>query len=103
MNAAQNGGEHGDDDKRVVKVSRHGQATIPKRFRDELGIDAPGRVTIERRDDEIIVTPVPSPGSMRGFVSGDGETGTRGTDLLREHRRKTKENLAKHTTKTDER
>ncbi|ESS10306.1 MAG: transcriptional regulator, AbrB family [uncultured archaeon A07HR60] len=31
-------------EKEVVSVTKHGQATIPKRFRDKLGIDAPGKV-----------------------------------------------------------
>jgi len=32
------------ESEKVVSVSSRGQATIPKEFREELGIDTPGRV-----------------------------------------------------------
>lgn len=35
---------------KVVSVSSRGQATIPKVFREGLGIDAPGRVKFVRTD-----------------------------------------------------
>jgi looped-hinge helix DNA binding domain, AbrB family len=33
-----------NSEKEVVTVTKHGQATIPKRFREKLGIDTPGKV-----------------------------------------------------------
>ena len=54
----------------VVAVTKHGQATIPKRFREKLGIDAPGKVLFrETEDGEVIVERVRSPSEMRGFAA----------------------------------
>ena len=38
-------------EKVVVAVTKHGQATIPKRFRDKLGIDAPGKVLFRETEE----------------------------------------------------
>jgi hypothetical protein len=69
------------ESEKVVSVSSRGQATIPKQFREESGIDTPGRVKFIRRtsvwsagtgsigkpthlevvdDDELAVTRFPS-------------------------------------------
>lgn len=53
-----------DEEERIVSVSKKGQATIPKRFREKHGIPAPGRVKFIEKGDEIVVRPV---GSMREF------------------------------------
>jgi bifunctional DNA-binding transcriptional regulator/antitoxin component of YhaV-PrlF toxin-antitoxin module len=37
-----------DSETEVVSVTRHGQATIPKRFREKLGIEAPGESAVPR-------------------------------------------------------
>ena len=77
----------------VVSVSKHGQATIPKRFREKLGIDAPGRVKFrEREDGSVVVERVPTPEEMRGFASSEetDETGKPPTQLLRERRKEDK-------------
>lgn len=78
----------------IVAVTKHGQATIPKRFRDKLGIDAPGKVKFrETEDEKIVVEHVRSPEAMRGFAKARGEanTETPATELLREKRTHEKE------------
>lgn len=82
-----------NSEKVVVSVSKHGQATIPKRFREKLGISAPGRVTFrEREDGSVVVEPVPTPKEMRGFLKRHGEASTDkpATQLLREDRERDK-------------
>lgn len=82
-----------DSEKEVVAVTKHGQATIPKRFRDKLGIDAPGKVLFrETEDGEVLVEQVRSPSEMRGFAKAHGEATTDkpATQLLREKREQDK-------------
>ncbi|MDB2283652.1 AbrB/MazE/SpoVT family DNA-binding domain-containing protein, partial [Halorubrum ezzemoulense] len=58
-----------NSEKEIVAVTKHGQATIPKRFREKLGIEAPGKVLFrETEDGEVIVEQVRSPSEMRGFA-----------------------------------
>lgn len=81
--------ESGADRSETVSVSSSGQATIPKRFRDKLGIEAPGQVMFrETEDGEIVVERVPSADEMRGFASRSGEASTdmAASELLREKR-----------------
>ena len=75
-------------EKEIVAVTKHGQATIPKRFRDQLGIDAPGKVLFRETDDGLItVERVRSPSEMRGFATqSDATTDKSATQLLREKR-----------------
>ncbi|PSP59300.1 AbrB/MazE/SpoVT family DNA-binding domain-containing protein [Halobacteriales archaeon QH_7_66_36] len=77
-----------DSEKEVVAVTKHGQATIPKRFRDKLGIDAPGKVLFrETEEGEVIVEHVRSPSEMRGFATrSEATTDKPATQLLREKR-----------------
>lgn len=77
-----------NSEKEVVAVTKHGQATIPKRFREKLGIDAPGKVLFrETEDGEVIVEHVRSPGEMRGFAArSEAATDTPATEILREKR-----------------
>ena len=77
-----------DSEKEVVAVTKHGQATIPKRFRDKLGIDAPGKVLFrETEEGEVIVEHVRSPSEMRGFATrSEATTDKPGTQILREKR-----------------
>lgn len=73
----------------VVKVSTHGQATIPKVFREKLGIEAPGRVRfVENEAGEIVVERVPTAEEMRGFAAREGEPEEErpATEILREKR-----------------
>jgi len=75
-------------EREVVAVTKHGQATIPKRFRDKLGVDAPGKVLFRETDEgEIIVERVRSPSEMRGFAArSEATTDEPATKLLREKR-----------------
>ncbi|CCQ37661.1 probable VapB/AbrB family antitoxin [Natronomonas moolapensis 8.8.11] len=77
-----------DSEKEIVAVTKHGQATIPKRFREKLGIEAPGKVLFrETEDDEILVERVRSPSEMRGFAArSEASTDTPASELLREKR-----------------
>jgi len=77
-----------DSEKEVVAVTKHGQATIPKRFREKLGIDAPGKVLFrETEDGEVVVEHVRSPNEMRGFAANSEPTTDKpATDILREKR-----------------
>ena len=69
----------------VVSVTARGQATIPKEIRDELGIEAPGRVKFVRTEDgDIVVRPIQSVTDLRGILSGrTDEAGQTATERLR--------------------
>ena len=81
-----------NSEKEVVAVTKHGQATIPKRFREKLGIDAPGKVLFRETEEGVVVEQVPSPSEMRGFAKTHGEATTDepATELLREKREQDK-------------
>jgi bifunctional DNA-binding transcriptional regulator/antitoxin component of YhaV-PrlF toxin-antitoxin module len=83
----------GNSEKEVVAVTQHGQATIPKRFRGKLGIDAPGKVLFrETEDGQVIDEHVPSPSEMRGFAArSDATTDKPATEILREKREQDRE------------
>jgi antitoxin PrlF len=74
------------DDGEVIRVSRKGQATIPKELRERFGIDTPGKVLIHEEDGKIVVEPLPSVEEMQGVHAGRYETG----EVL-EHLREMKE------------
>jgi len=44
------------------KVCRNGRVTIPKQFRDEMGIDVGDYVLIRKRDDKISIERVEAEG-----------------------------------------
>lgn len=72
----------------AVAVTEHGAVTIPERFRDQLGINTPGRVLFRETDDgTVTVERVPSPSEMRGFAVSEATTETPATELLREKRK----------------
>lgn len=76
------------ESEKVVSVSARGQATIPKEFREELGIEAPGRVKFVRTETgEVVVRPIHSATDLRGILaeSADDE-GRSPSELLREER-----------------
>ena len=77
-----------NSEREVVAVTKHGQATIPKRFREKLGIDAPGKVLFrETEDGTVIVEHVRSPSEMRGFAArSEASTEKPATEILREKR-----------------
>lgn len=72
----------------VVAVTKHGQATIPKRFREKLGIEAPGKVVFrEAEDGRVVVERVRSAEEMCGFAARrDASTDESATELLRAER-----------------
>ena len=80
-------------EKEIVAVTKHGQATIPKRFREKLGIKAPGKVLFrETKDGEVIVERVRSPHEMRGFAArSEASTDTPASEILREKREQDRE------------
>lgn len=83
------GSEHqNNSEKEVVAVTKHGQAAIPKRFREKLGIEAPGKVVFrETEGGEVVVEHVRSPSEIRGFATRiKATTNTPATELLREKR-----------------
>lgn len=83
---------HTDDKElleKVVSVTEKGQATIPKEFREALGIDTPGKVKFrETSRGEIIIQPVMSVRSFRGALSSENDQS--GVEILRENRQKEK-------------
>ena len=73
---------------KVVSVSSRGQATIPKEFREELGIGAPGRVKFVRTESgEIVVRPIHSATDLRGILADStDEEGRSPTQRLEDER-----------------
>jgi len=73
---------------KVVSISSRGQATIPKEFREQLGINTPGRVKFVRTDEgEIVVRPIHSVTDLRGILAGKtDEQGRSATERLRAER-----------------
>ena len=80
-------------EKEIVAVTKHGQATIPKRFREKLEIEAPGKALFrETEDGEIIVEQVRSLSEMRGFAArSEASTDKSASEILREKREQDRE------------
>ena len=80
-------------EKEIVSVTKHGQATIPKRFREKLGIEAPGKVLFrETEDGKVIVEQVRSPSEMRGFAArSEASTDKPASEILHEKREQDRE------------
>lgn len=76
------------ESEKVVSVSARGQATIPKEFREELGIGAPGRVKFVRTESgEVVVRPIHSATDLRGILAGStDEEGRSPTERLEAER-----------------
>ena len=76
------------ESEKVVSVSSRGQATIPKEFREELGIDTPGRAKFVRTEEgEIVVRPIQSVTDLRGILAEKtDEQGRSAVERLREER-----------------
>ena len=69
-----------------MRVSRKGQVTIPKEFRDALGIGPGTEVVFERADDTILVRKVEG-GSQRGHemvrrLRGRGDLGLSTDEIM---------------------
>jgi antitoxin PrlF len=58
------------DGEMVIRVSKKGQATIPKELRERFGIETPGKVLIHEEDGQIVVEPLPSVEEMQGVHAG---------------------------------
>ena len=63
------------DEGEIIRVSKKGQATIPKELRERFGIETPGRVFIHEEGGKIIVEPLPSVDEMEGVHAGRYEPG----------------------------
>lgn len=90
MSDTSTGNDH-DGEAVTVSVSANGQATIPKAFREKLGIDTPGQVTFrETEDGEIVLERIPSAAEMEGFAAetGDANTEKSASELLQTKRDK---------------
>jgi len=76
------------ESEKVVSVSSRGQATIPKEFREELGIETPGRVKFVRTETgDIVVRPIHSVTDLRGVLAGKtDDQGRSATERLRAER-----------------
>ena len=63
------------DDGEVIRVSRKGQATIPKELRERFSIETPGKVLIHEEEGKIVVEPLPSVEEMQGVHAERYEKG----------------------------
>lgn len=90
---SQSESETDSEQEQVVAVSKHGQATIPKEFRDELGIEAPGRVKFVRTETgDIVIKPIRSLTDLRGILSDrTDDEGRTATEILRDERERDKQ------------
>lgn len=68
----------------VVSVTSKGQATIPKRIRERLGVATPGRVKFVEDEEtgEVVVRSVQSISKFRGIAEGEKSA----SELVREAR-----------------
>lgn len=64
-----------DETSKIIRVTQRGQATIPKEWRERLGIDAPGEVVMIAVDDGIVVKPLRSLDDLAGRHSSAFESG----------------------------
>jgi antitoxin PrlF len=79
----------------VIRVSKKGQATIPKELRERFGIETPGKVLIYEEDGKIVVEPLPSVEEMQGVHAGRYEKGEV-LDHLREMQAEDEEREQEH-------
>jgi len=77
-----------DTETEAVAVTEHGAVMIPERFREQLGINTPGRVLFRETDDgTVTIERIAAPSEMRGFAArSEATTETPATELLREKR-----------------
>jgi AbrB family looped-hinge helix DNA binding protein len=54
------------------KVGPKGQVVIPKKFRDELGIEPGDKVEISLSENGVLIQSVNTTKSLRGIFSGSG-------------------------------
>lgn len=70
---------------KLIRVTQRGQATIPKEWREQLGIDAPGEVVMIAVGDSIIVKPPRSLDELAGRHADAFEEGE-ATEKIRQWR-----------------
>ena len=82
-----------NSEKEIVAVTKHGQATIPKRFREKLGIEGPSKALFrETEDGKVLVERVRSPSEMRGFAArSEASIDKPASEILREKREQDRE------------
>jgi len=85
----------------VVRVSRKGQATIPKPLRETFDIETPGEVFIYEDDDRIIVEPVPSLEDLQGIHASDDREEGAVTAKVRELKRQELQREAERDARLD--
>lgn len=54
------------------KVGPKGQVVIPKKFRDELGIEPGDEVVVSLSENGVLIQPVYTTQSLRGMFAGSG-------------------------------
>ena len=54
------------------KVGPKGQVVIPKKFRDELGIEPGDEVVVSLSGNGVLIQPVHTTQSLRGMFAGSG-------------------------------
>ncbi|MHA1261749.1 MAG: AbrB/MazE/SpoVT family DNA-binding domain-containing protein [Candidatus Freyarchaeota archaeon] len=57
----------------IVKVTRRGQTTIPKEFREKLGIKEGDELSVEFTQGGLLFKPIPRIEDMAGAYSGFGD------------------------------
>jgi antitoxin PrlF len=74
-------------DSSVIRVTAKGQATIPKRLRDEFNIQTPGRVRMKSTSNGILIEQVPTPAELAGDMADmTDDEGRTPTEVLRDSR-----------------
>ncbi|HMK95080.1 MAG TPA: AbrB/MazE/SpoVT family DNA-binding domain-containing protein [Candidatus Limnocylindrales bacterium] len=83
----------------VVSVTKKGQATIPKRFRQKYGIT--DKVIFEENECGIVLRPVPLPSQERGSLKEifKGKTARELVEEARKEERAEERNLERHARK----
>jgi len=56
----------------VVKVTRRGQTTIPRDFREKYGIREGDRILVEDRDGELVIRVIPKLEALAGIYAKYG-------------------------------
>ena len=54
------------------KVGPNGQVVIPKKFRDELGLEPGDEVVVSLSENGVLIQPVHTTQSLRGMFAGSG-------------------------------
>lgn len=64
-----------NDDPKVVRVTKKGQATIPKELREKFNIETPGEILIYENGENIIIEPMPTASDLHGIHAPKHESG----------------------------